>query len=87
MSSSKGSLGHLLGGAGSVEALVCVQSIVHQTVPHTLNLVVCIVVILLSFVTNFLLQLIFRPVPARPISLFFQIFNSNYRHNSILLNF
>ncbi|XP_063680924.1 3-oxoacyl-[acyl-carrier-protein] synthase, mitochondrial-like isoform X1 [Bolinopsis microptera] len=39
VSSSKGSLGHLLGGAGSVEALVCVQSIVHQTVPHTLNLV------------------------------------------------
>lgn len=38
VSSSKGSLGHLLGGAGSVEALICVQSIAQQTVPHTLNL-------------------------------------------------
>ena len=42
VSSSKGSLGHLLGAAGSVEAVICVQSIVHQTVPHTLNLEVSV---------------------------------------------
>lgn len=38
VSSSKGGLGHLLGGAGSVEALISILSIVHQTIPQTLNL-------------------------------------------------
>ena len=38
MSSTKGSTGHLLGGAGSVEAIISVQSLVHRTVPQTLNL-------------------------------------------------
>lgn len=38
VSSTKGSTGHLLGGAGSVEAIISVQSLVHRTVPQTLNL-------------------------------------------------
>ncbi|NOZ95929.1 MAG: beta-ketoacyl-ACP synthase II [Acidobacteria bacterium] len=38
ISSTKSMTGHLLGGAGSLEAAVAVQSIVHGAVPPTINL-------------------------------------------------
>ena len=43
ISSSKGNLGHLLGGSGSVEAVICVKVMVEKTIPQTLNLKVYII--------------------------------------------
>ena len=43
ISSSKGNLGHLLGGSGSVEAVICVKAMVEKTIPQTLNLKVYII--------------------------------------------
>lgn len=37
ISSTKSSVGHLLGAAGAVEAITCVNSIVHGIVPPTIN--------------------------------------------------
>jgi len=37
VSSTKGSTGHALGAAGGIESIVCVQAIVNQTVPPTIN--------------------------------------------------
>ena len=37
VSSTKGSTGHALGAAGGLESIVCVQAIVNQTVPPTIN--------------------------------------------------
>jgi 3-oxoacyl-[acyl-carrier-protein] synthase II len=37
VSSSKGNIGHLLGAAGSVEAIICVKALETQTVPPTIN--------------------------------------------------
>jgi len=38
VSSTKSMTGHLLGGAGALEAVITVASIVHETVPPTINL-------------------------------------------------
>ncbi len=37
VSSTKGSTGHALGAAGGLESIICVQAIVNQTVPPTIN--------------------------------------------------
>ena len=37
ISSTKSMIGHALGGAGAIEAIACVKSIVHQTIHPTIN--------------------------------------------------
>ena len=37
ISSTKSQTGHLLGGAGAIEAVACVMAVKHDIVPHTIN--------------------------------------------------
>ena len=37
VSSSKGNVGHLLGAAGGVEAVICIKAIEEKIVPPTIN--------------------------------------------------
>ncbi|MFC1925961.1 beta-ketoacyl-ACP synthase II [Chloroflexota bacterium] len=39
MSSTKSMMGHLIGAAGAIEAIICVLAIQHGTIPPTINLV------------------------------------------------